>query len=60
MVSLENLNSAVAAVKLAGIEPEITMVNISRSSGLLDLTRFEALNPVFIITAATRHKERNS
>lgn len=60
VVSLENLNSAVAAVKVAGIEPEITMVNISRSSGLLDLTRFEALNPVFIITAATRHKERNS
>lgn len=50
IVALENLNTAVSALKARGFVPEITLVNIARSTSLLELTRFAALNPVFIVS----------
>jgi precorrin-6Y C5,15-methyltransferase (decarboxylating) len=47
---LENLGTTVETLKAKGFTPEITMVNIARSTGILELTRFDALNPVFIVT----------
>jgi precorrin-6Y C5,15-methyltransferase (decarboxylating) len=47
---LENLGTTVETLRAKGFTPEITMVNIARSTGILELTRFDALNPVFIVT----------
>ncbi len=50
IAALENLSAAVNALKARGFIPDITLVNIARSTSVLELTRFEALNPVFVIT----------
>ena len=50
IVALENLNAAVNALKARGFATDITLVSIARSTKVLELTRFEALNPVFIVT----------
>ena len=50
IVAMENLATAVDTLKAKGFLPEITLVNIARSTGITELTRFEALNPVYIIT----------
>jgi len=50
IVALENLNAAVNALKARGFATDITLVSIARSAKVLELTRFEALNPVFIVT----------
>jgi precorrin-6Y C5,15-methyltransferase (decarboxylating) len=48
--TLETLHSAVEGLKANEFTVEVTMVNVARSKDILDLTRFEALNPVFVIT----------
>ncbi len=48
--TLETLHAAVECLKANGFASEVTLVNVARSKDILDLTRFEALNPVFIIT----------
>jgi len=50
--TIENLAECVAALKAAKATWSVTQVAISRSSPILDLTRFEALNPVWIVEAA--------
>lgn len=50
-VTIENLVQAVEAFKLRGFETDITLAQISRSKPILNLTRFDALNPIYIITA---------
>jgi precorrin-6Y C5,15-methyltransferase (decarboxylating) len=50
IVALENLGAAVNALKARGFVIDITLVNIARSTNIMELTRFEALNPVFIVT----------
>jgi precorrin-6Y C5,15-methyltransferase (decarboxylating) len=52
IVTLENLNIAVNALKARGFVPDVTLVNIARSIKITELTRFEALNPVFVVTAS--------
>jgi precorrin-6Y C5,15-methyltransferase (decarboxylating) len=47
---LENLGTTIEILKARGFTPEITMANIARSTRILELTRFDALNPVFIVT----------
>ncbi|GAE36094.1 precorrin-6y C5,15-methyltransferase (decarboxylating) subunit CbiE [Halalkalibacter akibai] len=54
-VTIENLMQAVEAFKQNGFEPTITLAQISRSKPILNLTRFDALNPIYIITA--KHRE---
>jgi precorrin-6Y C5,15-methyltransferase (decarboxylating) len=49
--TVENLAECVAALKAAGARWSITQVSVARSSPILDLTRFEALNPVWIVEA---------
>jgi len=48
--TLENLQSAVKYLRANGFAVETTLVNIARSKGVADLTRFEALNPVFVVS----------
>ncbi|WP_227935521.1 precorrin-6y C5,15-methyltransferase (decarboxylating) subunit CbiE [Alkalihalobacillus deserti] len=57
-VTIENLMQAVESFKQKGFEPAITLAQISRSKPILNLTRFDALNPIYIITA--QHKEGDS
>ncbi|SEB13701.1 precorrin-6Y C5,15-methyltransferase (decarboxylating) [Thalassobacillus cyri] len=49
--TIENLTHAVEVFKEKGFEADITLAQISRSKPILNLTRFDALNPVYIITA---------
>ncbi len=50
--TIENLAECVGALKAAKATWSVTQVAISRSSPILDLTRFEALNPVWIVEAS--------
>jgi len=49
-VTLESLNTAVNGLKTRGFAAEVTLINIARSKDIANLTRLEALNPVFVIT----------
>lgn len=49
VATVENLAEAVAAARASGMRWDCTQVAIARSSPVLDLTRFEALNPVWIV-----------
>ena len=50
LATLENLQTAGVELLKHGFEYETVLLNISRSKAILDLTRLEALNPVFIVT----------
>lgn len=50
-VTIENLAEAVAAFKERKYKTEITLAQISKSKPILNLTRFAALNPIYIIAA---------
>jgi len=54
VVVLENLVAAVNALKARGFVPDVTLVNVARSTNVMELTRFEALNPVFVIAASKK------
>lgn len=56
LVGLENLNTALNALRKHGFKLEITLVNIARSTAIQELTRLAALNPVFVVTAARGEK----
>jgi precorrin-6Y C5,15-methyltransferase (decarboxylating) len=49
--TIENLAEAVAGFKARGFKTEITLVQIARSQPVLNLTRFDSLNPIYIIAA---------
>jgi precorrin-6B C5,15-methyltransferase / cobalt-precorrin-6B C5,C15-methyltransferase len=50
-VTIENLVQAVEAFKARDFKTEITLAQISRSKPILNLTRFDSLNPIYIMTA---------
>lgn len=56
IVALENLSAAVNALKARGFVTDVTLVNIARSTSVIELTRFEALNPVFVVTAGRKNE----
>lgn len=47
--TFENLSEALAGLRDLRFSPEVTLVQVSRSKPILDLTRLEALNPVYVI-----------
>lgn len=49
--TIETLYDAVQALAEENFETEITLAQISRSKPILGMNRFEALNPIYIITA---------
>jgi len=51
LATLEHLSEAVAYLRQATWELECTMVNIACTRHILDMTRFAAMNPVFVLTA---------
>jgi precorrin-6B C5,15-methyltransferase / cobalt-precorrin-6B C5,C15-methyltransferase len=52
--TIETMQQALQVFSEEGFVTNITQAQISRSKPILDMTRFEALNPVFIITAERR------
>ncbi len=57
VVTLENLTEVISAFKQRRYKTEVTLVQISRSKPILNLTRFEALNPIYIICAERQEGE---
>lgn len=51
IATIENLADAVKYLKNLGCEISILQAQISKSKPILNLTRFEPLNPIFIVTA---------
>jgi precorrin-6Y C5,15-methyltransferase (decarboxylating) len=49
-ITAENLAAATAWFKGSGLRWEMTMLNVSRSAPILDMTRFDALNPIFVVS----------
>ncbi len=50
-ITLENVAEAYGAMRSLGLEPEVTLVQISRGAPLARYLRYEALNPVHIFAA---------
>lgn len=51
IATIENLAEAMRHLKTLGCEVTVTQVQISKSKPILNLTRFEPLNPIFIVSA---------
>jgi precorrin-6Y C5,15-methyltransferase (decarboxylating) len=49
--TIETLYEATQAFSAEGFQFEVTLAQLSRSKPILQMTRFEGLNPVYIITA---------
>ncbi|KPC99221.1 cobalt-precorrin-6Y C(15)-methyltransferase [Geobacillus sp. BCO2] len=49
--TIETLSEASRELGERGFHVDITLAQVSRSKPILELTRFEALNPVYIMTA---------
>ncbi len=56
-VTIENLAEAAAIFKKLGFQTDITLAQVSRSKPILNLTRFDALNPIYIIAARRKEGE---
>ncbi len=52
--TLENLAEAWRAMKGLGMEAEVSQISVARGAPILEMTRLEALNPVFIVAAWRR------
>lgn len=50
VATIENLAEATSGLKANGFATATTLVSVARSKDLVGLTRFDAMNPVFIIT----------
>jgi precorrin-6Y C5,15-methyltransferase (decarboxylating) len=48
-VTLENVAEAYGALRGRGLEPEVTLVQVSRGAPLARYQRYEALNPIHIL-----------
>lgn len=51
VITVENLSEAWESLKKLGLKSEVTLLQVSRSQPILDMTRFSALNPIFVVTA---------
>jgi precorrin-6Y C5,15-methyltransferase (decarboxylating) len=60
LASFEHLAEAADYIRKANWSLECTMVNIARTQPILDITRFAALNPVFILTARAQRAVEQS
>ncbi len=49
-ITIENLTAATQACKDSGYPFEVTLLQVARSKPILDLIRFDALNPIFIVS----------
>ncbi|MER3447708.1 MAG: cobalamin biosynthesis protein CbiE [Candidatus Dadabacteria bacterium] len=49
-VTIENLHEATSGLKGCNLTFDATLISVARSKELIGLTRFDALNPVFVIS----------
>jgi precorrin-6Y C5,15-methyltransferase (decarboxylating) len=49
-ITIDNLATATQACKDSGYPFEVTLLQVARSKPILDLIRFDALNPIFIVS----------
>lgn len=47
--TLETLQTAIISLRESGFQTEISLVNVARSKDTANLTRFESINPVFVV-----------
>ncbi len=52
-ITAESFAGATGWFKTSGLAWEMTMLNVSRSAPILDMTRFEALNPIFVVSGVS-------
>jgi precorrin-6Y C5,15-methyltransferase (decarboxylating) len=50
VVTIENLHECVTAIKEAGWHADVVLMQVARSKPILNLTRFESFDPVYIVT----------
>ncbi|MCL6587882.1 MAG: precorrin-6y C5,15-methyltransferase (decarboxylating) subunit CbiE [Anoxybacillus sp.] len=50
-VTLDTLHEAIEGLTTRGFQTDVTLAQIARSKPILQLTRLDALNPIFIISA---------
>lgn len=48
--TIETLHDALKALKTAGLDASVTLLQTARSKPILGMTRFDGLNPVYVIT----------
>ncbi len=48
--TIENLHECVSAIKEAGWYADVILMQVARSKPILNLTRFESFDPVYIVT----------
>ncbi|WP_151735333.1 precorrin-6y C5,15-methyltransferase (decarboxylating) subunit CbiE [Paenibacillus tengchongensis] len=48
-ITVETLHGAMKAMEAAGLMPEVTMLQASRGKPIGGMTRFEGLNPVYVV-----------
>ncbi len=58
LATIEHLCEAVEYLRQSGWEWECTMVNIAHTQQILDMTRFAAINPVFVLTASQKGEQQ--
>ncbi|MDQ0338389.1 precorrin-6Y C5,15-methyltransferase (decarboxylating) [Caldalkalibacillus uzonensis] len=56
--TIETLSQALAAFKALGFATQVTQVQVSRSKPILNMNRFLALNPVFILRASRERSDQ--
>jgi len=56
IVALENLDTALRSLKAHGFMLDVTMVNVARRVNIAELSRLQALNPVFIVDGVLVHE----
>lgn len=49
-ITIETLHNSMEALALAGFAPEVTMLQASRGKPILGMTRFEGMNPVYVVS----------
>ncbi|WP_342439092.1 precorrin-6y C5,15-methyltransferase (decarboxylating) subunit CbiE [Paenibacillus sp. FSL L8-0436] len=49
-ITIETLHGSMEALALAGFAPEVTMLQASRGKPILGMTRFEGMNPVYVVS----------
>jgi precorrin-6Y C5,15-methyltransferase (decarboxylating) len=58
LATIEHLSKAVEYLRQSAWEWECTMVNIAHTQQILDMTRFAAMNPVFVLTASQKGRQQ--
>ncbi|ETT46728.1 precorrin-6y c5,15-methyltransferase [Paenibacillus sp. FSL R7-269] len=54
-ITVETLHGSMEALKTAGLACEVTMLQASRGKPILGMTRFDGMNPVYVVSGRRLH-----